>query len=480
MQSCAARLAMRVEGAVWGGKGALGEVCEEAMHLATEGTGRGKNPGARAPFVVVVGAPGCGKSAVCREVARHVAESGAEVLTLGHPMEGSLAAFVEELKRQARGIATKRKSSAQLQVGGSAPSEETSFGQVTIGDSDSDMEDGSVAATDGEASVDLGVDVDVLMEMDEEGLDAEDDEAVRKAVCAFVQRLARHVPLLIVLEGLDTFCSDGRGDTSEFFDRKCSVPSLLADIVSEVGSPVCCLATSRRFDINEIIPDRVRSRGVKALFLRSLTHDETVEFFQFLMVCENEDTPEAMRWNTSMRGLFASQEFKEFADTAPIFGFGASVIKMLALSFLSILYACGRKAITFEQLVRAADSVTSAPINEIIAASLTEDDLFVLVALALMPECTTKLISPEHIKEHLLGCNAPKTFDSSMIGHSLAKLCSMGFVASPMHISLSVISEGFVPVRLAIPRTDLMYIVTIMNNTRRASTELFAFAQKLK
>ena len=152
-----------------------------------------------------------------------------------------------------------------------------------------------------------------------------------KVIYSYVLHISQKVPVLIVLERIDNFCRDAADPSSEHFERKHSIPSLIADMVAESGGRVTCVATAHKLAVTELLPDRVRSRGVKPIFFRQLTRAECVEHFFSLLRTVPTSTPHAFarEWLAGIDALAKSPEFNDFSVKSPVFALGPVAVQAL-------------------------------------------------------------------------------------------------------------------------------------------------------
>lgn len=152
-----------------------------------------------------------------------------------------------------------------------------------------------------------------------------------KIISSYVLHISQKVPVLIVLEQIDNFCRDAADPSSEHFERKHSIPSLIADMVSESGGRVTCVATANKLAVAELLPDRVRSRGIKSIFFRQLTRAECVEHLLSLLRTVPPSAPLsfAREWMASVDDLSRSPEFNAFTLESPVFSLGPNAVQAL-------------------------------------------------------------------------------------------------------------------------------------------------------
>ena len=161
-----------------------------------------------------------------------------------------------------------------------------------------------------------------------------------KIISSYVLHISQSVPVLIVLEQIDSFCRDAADPSSEHFERKHSIPSLIADMVTESGGRVTCVATANKLAVAELLPDRVRSRGIKSIFFRQLTRAECVDHLLGLLRAVPAATPPqfAREWLAGIDAVAASPEFNAFTLESPVFSLGPAAIQALTVNTQSLQY----------------------------------------------------------------------------------------------------------------------------------------------
>lgn len=298
-------------------------------------------------FILLVGFPGTGKThALSRAIAATSAKGKYIKVSIGSPFECDAEELLTELAVQMDRASADNFGSSEddpldpmlqpagrvgMPGGGSGIAElqkEMDLAEAEDEDDDEEMKDeGENGPKEAKATTKAKKRRGGRERAKERGAGRE----LAKIISSYVLHVSQRVPVLIVLEQIDSFCRDAADPSSEHFERKHSIPSLIADMVSESGGRVTCVATANKLAVAELLPDRVRSRGIKSIFFRQLTRAECVEHLLSLLRTVPPSAPLsfAREWMASVDDLSRSPEFNAFTLESPVFSLGPNAVQAL-------------------------------------------------------------------------------------------------------------------------------------------------------
>eukprot|EP00727_Mastigamoeba_balamuthi_P002869 m51a1_g1258 hypothetical protein (414) ;mRNA; f:46721-48206 len=316
----------------------------------------------------------------------------------------------------------------------------------------------------------LGIDPSSASDAGSCGSDATDE------LVAAVRAASARRPVLVVVDGLEQYCAAHRASSGalDAFEEKKQLPSVIAEMMAD-GCRVACVAMTTLWTIDERIIDRVRSRGYRSLFFRSLSREELAELAASQLLAYARP----LGWEGQAASLCDSAEWKAFAQSSA-FPFDPRGVKSLVAAALARAHP---QAPTIDHFTEAAKTNVSSSwlVADTIASDLTENEAFVLVALAAHPAAYNGVHS--HAVLELLrlseNWNPPVSQVQRLFHASLGSLLNKQLVVSSKKGASVSALEGFCNIHLAIDFSTLRMVVDRLRELNRCTTDLNAFAARI-